>query len=104
MTIWQISSCISEAKFGWILKILKPQCSHTYILLFYESIESVLNEINRELYTVYDLIEYKFIVLTLKMSSNLLIIVSLLRSFKMCVALQHTAFCLERHNFWHYAI
>jgi hypothetical protein len=44
------------------------------------------------------------IVLTLKMSINLLIIVSLLRSFKMCVALQHTTFCLERHNFWHYAL
>jgi hypothetical protein len=29
---------------------------------------------------------------------------SILRSFKMCVALQHTMFCLERHNFWHYAL
>jgi hypothetical protein len=25
-------------------------------------------------------------------------------SFKMCGALQHTTFCLKRHNFWHYAL
>jgi hypothetical protein len=31
-----------------ILKILKSQCCHTYVTLFYESIKTVLKEINRE--------------------------------------------------------
>jgi hypothetical protein len=25
-------------------------------------------------------------------------------SFKMCVALQHTTLCPQRHTFWHYAL
>jgi hypothetical protein len=40
--------CIRRKVWFKNLKSLKSKCCHTYVPLFYESIETVLKEINRE--------------------------------------------------------